>query len=88
MKNPSVHALDNYKNLGERAFAANLWIDGTALDDSYQGDATKGPWVIFDIEAQTNIAGPFGNDSEARNALVEILKEREKYPSTNLIRIL
>lgn len=70
------HALDNYKTLGERAFAANLWIDGTALDDSYQGDATKSPWVVFDIAAQGNIAGPFRSAEKARNALLTILEHR------------
>ena len=70
------HALDNHKTLGERAFAKNLWIDGTAPDDTYQGDATEGPWVVFDIAAQTNIAGPFNHDQDARAALQTILEQR------------
>jgi hypothetical protein len=79
MKNKSmIHALDDHKALGERAFAANLWIDGTAIDDTYQGDATEGPWVVFDIDAQTNIAGPFTSDQEARDTLLAILDQRCK----------
>jgi hypothetical protein len=71
-----VHALQNHHILGERAFAANLWIDGTAPDGTYQGDATKGPWVVFDIAAQANIAGPFTSDQEAREALQAILDSK------------
>jgi hypothetical protein len=70
------HVLANHKDLGGKAFAANLWIDGTAEDDTYQGDATQGPWVVFDIAAQANIAGPFTRGEEARNALSKILKKR------------
>jgi len=73
-----IHALDQHEELGERAFADNLWIDGTAPDDTYQGDATEGPWVVFDISAQTNIAGPFNHDQEARDALASILAHRGK----------
>jgi hypothetical protein len=72
------HALEHHKTLGERAFAASLWIDGTAPDDTYQGDATEGPWVVFDILAQTNVSGPFMCDQEARDALAAILAERGK----------
>lgn len=70
------HALDNHKALGEQAFAAKLWIDGTAIDDTYQGDAAQGPWVVFDIDAQRNVAGPFTCDQQARDALLTILQER------------
>ena len=73
-----THALDQHETLGERAFAAGLWIDGTATDDTYQGDATKGPWIVFDIKAQTNIAGPFNCDAEARTALQFVLDHRSK----------
>ena len=74
----AVHALDNHKALGDRAWAENLWIDGTAFDDTYQGDAIQGPWVVFDVNAQMNIAGPFEDDQDARNALLAILEERGK----------
>ena len=72
-----THALENHKALGEVAGSANLWIDGTAPDDTYQGDAKNGPWVIFDIEAQKNIAGPFDCDETARFVLTAILKQRK-----------
>lgn len=72
------HALDNHDALAERAWAVNLWIDGTAPDDTYQGDGTQGPWVIFDVVAQENIAGPFDCDQEARDALLTILEQRGK----------
>lgn len=71
-----IHALDNHEALGDRAFAANLWVDGTAPDDTYQGDAIHGPWVVFDIAAQKNIAGPFTCDQKARDALLTILEQR------------
>ena len=71
-----IHALDGHEERGKRAFAANLWIDGTASDDTYQGDAVEGPWVVFDIAAQANIAGPFESDKEARETLLAILEKR------------
>lgn len=34
-------------------------IDGTDEYGNYAGDAKRGPFVVFDIEAQENVAGPF-----------------------------
>jgi hypothetical protein len=70
------HALENHEELSNTAIINNLWIDGTADDDTYQGDATSGPWVVFDISKQHNIAGPFVEAEDARTALVACLKAR------------
>lgn len=34
-------------------------IDGTDQYGNYAGDATRPPFVVFDIEGQRNVAGPF-----------------------------
>ncbi|WP_454735389.1 hypothetical protein [Cupriavidus necator] len=36
-----------------------LVIDGTDEYGNYDGAATRGPWVVFDVEAQCNVAGPY-----------------------------
>lgn len=37
----------------------SLIIDGTDESGCYAGDATRGPWVVFDPGQQKNVAGPF-----------------------------
>lgn len=63
------HALRFNKDLAEKAEAMNLWLDGTAEDGTLQGDAKKGPWHVFDIFAQTNVAGPYEKAIVARTIL-------------------
>lgn len=49
----------------------NLVIDGTSEDGTYQGigegpgDGKFGPFVVFDVDAQQNAAGPFASSADA-----------------------
>jgi hypothetical protein len=72
------HALIGYDTLGEEAFKNDLWIDGTSDDGTYQGDAVKGPWVVFDILKQENISGPFKSPNKARRALIMAIQVKNK----------
>lgn len=46
-----------------------LVIDGTAEDGTYQGDADAPPFVVFNVDRQQVVAGPFETMSEARESL-------------------
>jgi hypothetical protein len=46
-----------------------LVVDGTDEYGNYAGDAQNAPFVVFDIERQENIAGPFPTRERAEQAL-------------------
>jgi hypothetical protein len=49
-----------------------LVIDGTAEDGTYQGDGENAPFVVFNVERQTNVAGTFSSLDQARAALLAL----------------
>jgi hypothetical protein len=53
-------------------------IDGSDDYGCYAGDATKGPYVLFDQEQQRNVAGPFRWYWQAWLAL--LIKKRQSNP--------
>lgn len=53
-----------------------LVIDGTADDGTYQGDANKPPFVVFNVDKQTNVAGPFYSMRRAKAALAKLVQTR------------
>ncbi|CAE6795401.1 hypothetical protein R70006_05049 [Paraburkholderia domus] len=67
-----------------QASERSLVVDGTDEFGNYAGDANKPHFVVFDIDQQRKIAGPFGVRAEAEQALALVsVKERvfrERYP--------
>lgn len=51
----------------------DLAVDGTDEYGSYSGDGKSAPFVIFDINRQENIAGPFSTRQQAEAAKSAIL---------------
>lgn len=51
----------------------NLVVDGTDDGGNFAGDGEKYPFVVFDIDAQENIAGPFKTRADGETAREEIL---------------
>ena len=42
-------------------------VDGTVPEDgAYQGDGQQAPFVVFDIDGQDNVAGPYRFRWQAR----------------------
>lgn len=46
-----------------------LVIDGTAEDDTLQGDAENAPFFVFNVAQQQNVAGPFESMAAAEVSL-------------------
>lgn len=55
-------------------FMPRFVIDGTSEDGSYQGDATRGPWVVFCPNEQRNVAGPFDKRRDAIKAAKSLME--------------
>lgn len=55
------------------AVKRKLVVDGTDEYGNFAGDATEPPFVVFDIDKQENIAGPFPTRAEAESARDSIL---------------
>jgi hypothetical protein len=56
----------------------DLVVDGhSETDGVFAGDGTLPPFVVFDVDQQQNIAGPFNTRSEAENHRLEILAGAE-----------
>lgn len=52
----------------------NLVVDGhSETDGVFAGDGKLPPFVVFDVDRQTNIAGPFNTRKEANEHRREIL---------------
>lgn len=51
----------------------NLVVDGTDHSGNFAGDGDSAPFVVFDVERQENIAGPFDTRDAGEKARVEIL---------------
>lgn len=54
----------------------NLWVDGTFIDGTFQGDGEDAPFVVFDIDAQQNLPGIYETREEAEIALAAELVRR------------
>jgi len=51
-----------------------IYVDGTdAISGDFLGDGELPPFVVFDADAQCNIAGPFLTRDEAETHRLEIL---------------
>lgn len=51
----------------------NLVVDGTDHSGNFAGDGDSAPFVVFDVERQKNIAGPFDTRDAGDKARVAIL---------------
>lgn len=56
-----------------RDVAANLVVDGLDEAACFAGDGERAPFVVFDVNRQTNIAGPFASRDLASQHRLEIL---------------
>lgn len=52
---------------------ANLEVDGLDEEGSFAGDGQRAPFVVFDVDRQKNIAGPFIAREQAEQHRLEIL---------------
>jgi hypothetical protein len=58
----------------------DLVVDGTdAASGHFLGDGELPPFVVFDVDAQQNIAGPFHTRAAAESHLLEILAGAEPW---------
>ncbi len=55
----------------------NLVVDGIDESGAFMGDGENPPFVVFDVNAQENIAGPFNTRDEAEYHIGEILMGRK-----------
>ncbi|KVV40959.1 hypothetical protein WT27_13635 [Burkholderia territorii] len=53
--------------------ARNLVVDGTDECGNFAGDGERAPFVVFDVDRQANIAGPFDTREHGETARVAIL---------------
>lgn len=51
----------------------SLVVDGTDQHGNFAGDGENAPFVVFDVERQENIAGPFGTRQDGEKARSAIL---------------
>jgi hypothetical protein len=51
----------------------NLVVDGIGEDGNFAGDGENAPFVIFDVEQQQNIAGPYDSRVQAESAMALVL---------------
>ncbi|WP_420213370.1 hypothetical protein ACN8ZM_39815 (plasmid) [Burkholderia aenigmatica] len=51
----------------------NLVVDGTDETGNFEGDGNNAPFVVFDIDRQENVAGPFGTREAGEEARTGIL---------------
>lgn len=56
------------------AVKRQLAVDGTDQHGNFDGTAEEAPFVVFDIDKQENIAGPFPTRAEAESARNSILE--------------
>lgn len=54
-------------------FQRSLVVDGTDTCGNFAGDGEYAPFVVFDVDRQENIAGPFGTRQDGEKARSEIL---------------
>jgi hypothetical protein len=54
-------------------YGMDLAVDGTDEFGNYAGDGKNAPFVVFDINRQENIAGPFSTRRKADAARTDIL---------------
>lgn len=63
-----------------------LCVDGTDEYGNFAGDAQNAPFVVFDIDRQENIDGPYKTRAQAEVALGNILLG--KTPQLDVVRLL
>lgn len=69
-------------NMAERT----LVVDGTEEYGNFAGDGAYAPFVVFDVDAQTNIAGPYCTRREAEWGLSRIRNGEEPALDVDLLR--
>jgi hypothetical protein len=57
----------------DKVIGDHLVVDGTDDGGNFAGDGEHAPFVVFDVDLQRNIAGPFDTRVQARMALGAIL---------------
>jgi hypothetical protein len=63
---------ENGMNQFRPAAERRLVVDGTDQYGTFAGDAQSAPFVVFDVDLQENIAGPFASRAAATMAMARI----------------
>lgn len=63
---------NNVGNVGKYT-DSTLTVDGLDKERNFVGDGTRAPFVVFDVDRQENIAGPFSSRDLADQHRIEIL---------------
>jgi len=83
LRDPELES-SNQRNVVDR----HLAVDGTDECGLFAGDGEQPPFVVFDIDAQENIAGPFVTRNDGERARVDILEGAEPMLNAVLLKAL